>query len=117
MARDEWPGTEERGWTVLSRTLEGAAPTEHLYERLFADADTSFWLDSADAPTWLAQCSYMGTSAGPGERHLSYDVDDATTTIRTPAGEERRHGSIFELLDARDEGPARRRRRSASTAG
>ncbi len=88
-----------RGWTVLSRTLEGAAPTEHLYELLFADADTSFWLDSADAPTWLAQCSYMGTSAGPGERHLSYDVDAATTTIRTPGGEERRQGSIFDLLD------------------
>lgn len=88
-----------RDWTVLARTLEGAAPTEHLYERLFADADTSFWLDSADAPTWLAQCSYMGTSAGPGERHLSYDVDAAATTIRTAAGEEVRHGSIFELLD------------------
>jgi para-aminobenzoate synthetase len=93
-------GAEERGWTVLARTLEGVAPTEHLYERLFADADTSFWLDSADAPTWLAQCSYMGTSAGPAERHLSYDVDAAATTIRTPAGEEVRHGSIFELLDA-----------------
>ena len=24
----------------------------------------SFWLDSADAPTWLAQCSFLGTSAG-----------------------------------------------------
>jgi para-aminobenzoate synthetase len=90
---------EERGWTVLSRTLEGAAPTEHLYERLFGGAETSFWLDSADAPTWLAQCSYMGTSAGPAERHLTYDVDAATTTIRTPAGEEARHGSIFELLE------------------
>jgi len=90
---------EEPGWTVLSRTLEGAAPTEHLYERLFADAEASFWLDSADAPTWLAQCSYMGTSAGPGERHLSYDVDATTTTIRTPGGEDRRQGSIFDLLD------------------
>jgi para-aminobenzoate synthetase len=86
--------------TVLSRTLEGAAPTEHLYERLFGDAEESFWLDSADAPTWLAQCSYMGTSAGSGERHLTYDVDAATTTIRTPVGEEVRHGSIFELLEA-----------------
>jgi para-aminobenzoate synthetase len=93
------PAAEERGWTVLARTLEGAAPTEHLYERLFADAETSFWLDSADAPTWLAQCSYMGTSAGPAERHLSYDVDAAATTIRTAGGEEVRHGSIFELLD------------------
>jgi para-aminobenzoate synthetase len=92
-------GAEERGWTVLSRTLEGAAPTEHLYERLFGKAETSFWLDSADAPTWLAQCSYMGTSAGPGERHLSYDVDAAATTIRTPAGEEICHGSIFDLLE------------------
>jgi para-aminobenzoate synthetase len=92
------------GWTVLSRTLEGAAPTEHLYERLFADADESFWLDSADAPTWLAQCSYMGTSAGPAERHLSYDVDTATTTIRTAAGEELRHGSIFDLLDGEMKG-------------
>jgi para-aminobenzoate synthetase len=90
---------EERGWTVLSRTLEGAAPTEHLYERLFGRAETSFWLDSADAPTWLAQCSYMGTSAGPAERHLSYDVDAAATTIRTPAGEQVHHGSIFELLE------------------
>jgi para-aminobenzoate synthetase len=90
----------EHDWTVLARTLEGVAPTEHLYERLFADAETSFWLDSADAPTWLAQCSYMGTSAGPAERHLSYDVDAAATTIRTSAGEEVRHGSIFELLDA-----------------
>jgi para-aminobenzoate synthetase len=90
---------EERGWTVLSRTLEGAAPTEHLYERLFGGAETSFWLDSADAPTWLAQCSYLGTSAGPGERHLSYDVDAAATTIRTPAGEEVRHGSVFDLLE------------------
>ncbi|HEX4305032.1 MAG TPA: gamma-glutamyl-gamma-aminobutyrate hydrolase family protein, partial [Solirubrobacterales bacterium] len=88
-----------RKWTVLSRTLEGAAPTEHLYERLFGDAETSFWLDSADAPTWLARCSYMGTSAGPAERHLSYDVDAAATTVRTAAGEEERHGSIFELLD------------------
>ncbi|HVS98914.1 MAG TPA: aminodeoxychorismate synthase component I [Solirubrobacterales bacterium] len=91
-------------WAVLSRTLAGAAPTEHLYERLFGDAETSFWLDSADAPTWLAQCSYMGTSAGPGERHLSYDVDAAATTIRTPAGEEVRHGSIFDLLEGEMEG-------------
>jgi para-aminobenzoate synthetase len=94
------PAAEERDWAVLVRTLEGVAPTEHLYERLFADAETSFWLDSADAPTWLAQCSYMGTSAGPAERHLSYDVDAAATTIRTAAGEEIRHGSIFDLLDA-----------------
>ncbi len=36
-----------------------------------ATPTSSFWLDSADAPTWLAQCSYMGTSEGPGSASSS----------------------------------------------
>ena len=46
------------------RALEGEVATEALFERLFADAENAFWLDSVDAPTRLAQCSYMGTTAG-----------------------------------------------------
>ena len=46
------------------REIDGEAPTEALFERLFADAENAFWLDSADAPTRLAQSSYLGTSAG-----------------------------------------------------
>ena len=82
------------------RTIEGEAPTEALFERLFADEENAFWLDSADAPTRLAQCSYMGTSAGRDRCLLSYDVDAGEVAIqharrRAPV----EHGSIFDLLD------------------
>ncbi|HET9593824.1 MAG TPA: aminodeoxychorismate synthase component I [Solirubrobacterales bacterium] len=81
------------------RTIQGQAPTEFVYERLFADAETSFWLDSADAPTWLAQCSYMGTTAGADRRIVTYDVDSGE--IEVDRGGERtvEHRSIFDYLD------------------
>jgi para-aminobenzoate synthetase len=85
---------------LLARTLAGAAPTEQVYERLFAGAEQSFWLDSADAPTWLAQCSFMGTSGGRERCSLSYEVESGEVTVRRGDGEaEVEHGSIFELLD------------------
>jgi para-aminobenzoate synthetase len=81
------------------RTIEGQAPTEYVYERLFADAETSFWLDSADAPTWLAQCSYMGTSAGAERCVVSYDVDSGEVAVDRNGVETIEHKSIFDYLD------------------
>jgi para-aminobenzoate synthetase len=101
------PSTSEgRRVRLLSRAFEGAAPTEQLYERLFAGAESSFWLDSADAPTWLAQASYMGTSAGRGRALLDYDVEAKRTLVRRGGRDLVERGSIFDLLDrelARDE--------------
>jgi para-aminobenzoate synthetase len=88
----------ERPRRLIVRTLEGQAPTEQLYERLFADAETSFWLDSADAPTWLAQCSFLGTTAGPDACSLEYDVDAGEVRVRRDGTESVRRSSIFELL-------------------
>jgi para-aminobenzoate synthetase len=81
------------------RTLEGEAPTEYVYEQLFAPAETSFWLDSADAPTWLAQCSYMGTTAGADRCFVEYDVDSGETTVERGGVETVEHKSIFDYLD------------------
>jgi para-aminobenzoate synthetase len=80
------------------RVLEGEAPTEQLYERLFADADYSFWLDSADAPTWLAQCSYMGTTAGKDPRVVEYDVDAGEVTVNRGGVTTVERRSIFDFL-------------------
>jgi para-aminobenzoate synthetase len=88
----------EPGLRLRVRALEGAAPTEHLYERLFADAETSFWLDSADAPTWLAQCSYLGTSAGRDRCVLEYDVDTAEVSVNRGGVHTVEHRSIFDFL-------------------
>src|SRR5204862_92918 len=84
--KQERPAAAERAPGELQlrmRTIEGEAPTEYLYERLFADSNPSFWFDSADAPTWLAQCSYMGTTAG-AERCFA---DIAKSQAELAAGE------------------------------
>jgi len=93
------PSTESGELELRMRTIEGQAPTEHVYERLFADAETSFWLDSADAPTWLAQCSYMGTTAGAGRCFVTYDVDKGEVEIDRGGVKTVQHKSIFDFLD------------------
>jgi para-aminobenzoate synthetase len=92
--REEGPGELE----LRMRTLEGEAPTEYVYERLFAENDPSFWLDSADAPTWLAQCSYMGTTAGAERCFVSYDVDTGEVAVNRGGEETVEHKSIFDYL-------------------
>jgi para-aminobenzoate synthetase len=87
------------GLRLLVRELVGEAPTEQVYERLFADAEQSFWLDSADAPTWLAQCSYLGTSAGAEHCVFEYDVDSGEVSVDRGGLATVEHKSIFDLLD------------------
>jgi para-aminobenzoate synthetase len=81
------------------RELEGEAPTEYVYESLFAEHDPSFWLDSADAPTWLAQCSYMGTTAGADRCFVTYDVDSGEILVNRGGVETVEHKSIFDYLN------------------
>jgi para-aminobenzoate synthetase len=81
------------------RTVAGAAPTEPLFEALFGDCAHAFWLDSADAPSRLAQCSYLGTSAGPDRCVLEYDVQEGRVTRHDAAGVSVEEASIFDVLD------------------
>jgi len=85
---------------LITRSVAGAPSAEILFERLFGDHEHAFWLDSADAPTRLAQRSFLGTSGGPGRLLLEYDVEQKVVTRRTAAGTERHPGSIFEVLEA-----------------
>jgi para-aminobenzoate synthetase len=94
------PAEEEKGELELRvRTLAGEAPTEYVYEQLFAEHEPSFWFDSADAPTWLAQCSYMGTTAGAERCVVEYDVDSGEIAIQRDGVETVEHKSIFDYLD------------------
>jgi para-aminobenzoate synthetase len=81
------------------RTIAGEPPTERVFERLFGEAEEAFWLDSADAPTWLGQSSYLGTSAGAGSCVLEYDVDAGAVAVCREGVETVAHKSIFDLLD------------------
>jgi para-aminobenzoate synthetase len=88
------------GWRLRVRELAGEAPTECVFERLFGEAENAFWLDSADAPTRLARCSYLGTSAGPDRCLLEYDVDAGEVAVQRGGVASVEHRSIFDLLGA-----------------
>ncbi len=95
------PGTRRhrsRSVRLLTRTIVGEPATEPLFERLFGSAEHAFWLDSADAPTRLAQRSYLGTSAGADHCVLEYDA--AEGMVHTRRGQESKieRGSIFDVL-------------------
>jgi para-aminobenzoate synthetase len=85
--------------TLKTRTLEGEPSTELLFERLFGAAEYAFWLDSADAPTKLGQCSYLGTTMGPNRVVLEYDVDKSAVRTHNGDGTFIENGSIFQVLD------------------
>ena len=91
---------EAKPTQLLTRSLDGVPSAELLFERLFGDHDYAFWLDSADAPTRLAQRSFLGTSAGPRRLLLEYDVEQKIVTRHSPGGTQRQPGSIFEALEA-----------------
>lgn len=93
------PGPGESAMRLRLREIEGEAPTEALFERLFGEAENAFWLDSVDAPTRLAQCSYMGTSAGRDRCLLSYDVEAGEVSVERARRDTVEHKSIFDLLD------------------
>jgi para-aminobenzoate synthetase len=81
------------------RSIPGEPSTEALFERLFGDAEHAFWLDSADAPTRLAQSSFLGTSAGAGRCVVEYDVETGTVRRLGAGAETTERISIFDLLD------------------
>ncbi|HEX3323889.1 MAG TPA: aminodeoxychorismate synthase component I, partial [Solirubrobacterales bacterium] len=87
------------GTQLRMRSISGEAPTEALFERLFGGEEHAFWLDSADAPTRLAQSSYLGTSAGAERRVLEYDVEAGAVRVHGAGATAIERGSIFDLLD------------------
>ena len=81
------------------RSIPGEPSTEALFERLFGDAEHAFWLDSADAPTRLAQRSFLGTSAGATRCVLEYDVESGAAIRHGTGPATTERASIFDLLD------------------
>jgi len=95
-------GERPRGEARLQlhvRSLEGEPSTERVFEKLFGSYEHAFWLDSADAPTDLAQRSFLGTSLGPDRLVIEYDVEEKTVTSRRASGSDVEFGSIFDVLE------------------
>jgi para-aminobenzoate synthetase len=84
---------------LLLRSIEGEPSTELLFEQLFGSAKHAFWLDSADAPTPLAQCSFLGTTMGPDRCVIEYDVHQKAVSLHRAQGSTVELGCIFDVLD------------------
>jgi para-aminobenzoate synthetase len=93
------PTESETETELHMRSLPGEPSTEALFERLFGAEEHAFWLDSADAPTRLAQTSYLGTSAGADRCVLEYEVEEGAVKVHGAAGTAVERGSIFDVLD------------------
>jgi para-aminobenzoate synthetase len=81
------------------RTLAGEPQAEFLFERLFGDAEHAFWLDSSAASSPLAQCSFMGTTAGPNRNVIEYEVEQGIVTSHRAQETLTEPGSIFDFID------------------
>ena len=89
-----------------SRARSPARPRPRRYSNaLFAAEEHAFWLDSADAPTRLAQSSYLGTSAGRDRCVLEYDVDEGA--VRSTGADGTRDRARLDLRRARPRGRRR----------
>jgi para-aminobenzoate synthetase len=78
---------------------EGEADAELLFERLFGEQRHAFWLDSAEHPTQLGQCSYLGASLGEQRLVLEYDVDAGVVTSHDATGTHTAQETIFQALE------------------
>jgi len=90
---------QEQPARLLVRSLQGEPSGELLFERLFASAEHAFWLDSADAPTALAQRSFLGTTAGAERCVLEYDVHEKLVSSHRADASTEELGCIFDVLD------------------
>ena len=89
----------DSGWSLRVLTIDGEPSTELLFERLFGEHEHAFWLDSADAPSPLAQSSYMGSTIGPNRCVLEYDVEQGIVSTHRAGESTTEHASIFDVLD------------------
>jgi para-aminobenzoate synthetase len=85
--------------TLKVLTIEGEPAAELLFERLFGASEHAFWLDSADAPSPLAQSSYMGSTMGANRCVLEYDAAQGLVTSHRADDSTTEQGSIFDVLD------------------
>ncbi len=81
------------------REYAGEAECERLFKPLFGEQKHAFWLDSAEHPTKLGQCSYIGASLGEHRLVLEYDVAAGLVTAHDAAGTRRCEETIFQALE------------------
>ncbi|GAA4555029.1 aminodeoxychorismate synthase component I [Pseudonocardia xishanensis] len=87
--------------TVRRRVLDFTAPTEILFEELFAGSRFAFWLDSSRIERGLSRFSFLGDAGGELGEVLSARVGTGIVNVVTEDGVRSAPGSIFDTLEER----------------
>ncbi|MGW1617274.1 aminodeoxychorismate synthase component I [Streptomyces sp. NPDC002285] len=87
--------------SLISTVVPGAVDAEATFREFFADAATSFWLDSSRVEPGLSRFSFLGDTSGPLSEVLTYRLSDKVVLVRDTGGVHVEDGGILELLNQR----------------
>ena len=82
-------------WCELPRSL----PAEHVFDKLFAQQPSAYWLDGALVAPSLSRWSYLGDASGPKGALLEYDLASQRIDVRDAQGHHLVHEDIFKYLN------------------
>jgi para-aminobenzoate synthetase len=91
---------------IHARCIDALPDPEQVFDALFSDAPTSFWLDSSLVESGRARFSFMGDGSGPRSKRVTYRCDTQELAIHAHGAVNKRTQSIFDYL--RDHAPAPR---------
>jgi len=83
-------------WRVEFEVIEDALEPDAVFETLYGDSPSAFWLDGSSTQS----ISYIGDASGPHGYHLSYDVDRGTVAFSMGREGEVVCSNIFDYLDS-----------------
>lgn len=81
---------------IASRPIERWVEPQEAFQRLYADAEHAFWLDSSAVIPGRSRFSFMGDASGPEGAALLYQSKDRRLTVQTRAST--KTGQIGSLL-------------------
>ncbi|RDI64136.1 aminodeoxychorismate synthase component I [Nocardia pseudobrasiliensis] len=91
---------------VLHETLGRAVDAEAVFDALYADSATAFWLDSTHVEPGLDRFSYLGDASGPLAELVRYRVGEGHVRVDAGSHSRRVPGTVLDYLS----GELRRRR-------
>ncbi|MFM0616282.1 aminodeoxychorismate synthase component I [Paraburkholderia nemoris] len=83
------------------RELPHCPNAEHVFQTLFQEATSAYWLDSSLVVHGLSRWSYFGDDSGPHGAHIEYDCAAWRIGVRDAAGHRGLSEDIFNYLNSK----------------
>ncbi|MRH89427.1 aminodeoxychorismate synthase component I [Nocardia sp. SYP-A9097] len=85
-------------YRVEHTVLDRAVDAEAVFDRLYRDSRTAFWLDSEHVEPGLDRFSFLGDDSGPLAETVRYRVGSGMVEVTSAAGARRVPGGVLDYL-------------------